>query len=281
MHKTVTLRPVLLAALSLTGLGASAREGDSGHRAQGPTNAFNVAVPAHPFDLVLARPEPNEVTLSVLAYEDMEGYVSYGWQPGAYTLETPRKLLKKGVPFEWVIGALQADSRYYYQFRARPLGAESYTNSPEYAFQTARSPGSGFTFTLTADVHLDEHTSAAVYQQSLANIRADQPDFHIDLGNLFMTDKHATRDEAARQYLAQRFYLGQIGAPLLLALVLGDRLEENFRLALTMSGGSYATFADQASLIVLVSAAGLLLAVQALAWAFGYRKSIADEAERA
>jgi putative tricarboxylic transport membrane protein len=70
-------------------------------------------------------------------------------------------------------------------------------------------------------------------------------------------------------------------APLLLALVLGDRLEENFRLALTMSGGSYATFADQASLIVLASALSLLGVLQALAWAFGYRKAIADEAERA
>jgi putative tricarboxylic transport membrane protein len=70
-------------------------------------------------------------------------------------------------------------------------------------------------------------------------------------------------------------------APLLLALVLGDRLEENFRLALTMSGGSYATFADSASVIVLASTLGLLLVVQALAWAFGYRKSFADEAESA
>jgi putative tricarboxylic transport membrane protein len=70
-------------------------------------------------------------------------------------------------------------------------------------------------------------------------------------------------------------------APLLLALVLGDRLEENFRLALTMSGGSYATFADSASVIVLMSTLGLLLVVQALAWAFGYRKSFADEAESA
>ena len=50
-------------------------------------------------------------------------------------------------------------------------------------------------------------------------------------------------------YLLRKF--GYEMAPLLLALVLGDRLEENFRLALTMSGGSYATFADQASLIVL------------------------------
>jgi putative tricarboxylic transport membrane protein len=70
-------------------------------------------------------------------------------------------------------------------------------------------------------------------------------------------------------------------APLLLALVLGDRLEENFRLALTMSGGSYATFFDSASVIVLTSTLGLLLVVQALAWALGYRKSFADEAESA
>jgi Calcineurin-like phosphoesterase len=75
---------------------------------------------------------------------------------------------------------------------------------------------------MTADAHLDEHTSAEVYQQTLANIRADAPDFHIDLGNLFMTDKHATRDEAWRQYLAQRYYLNQLGAPLFLALGVHD-----------------------------------------------------------
>ncbi len=80
-------------------------------------------------------------------------------------------------------------------------------------------------------------------------------------------------------YLFRKF--GYEMAPLLLALVLGDRLEENFRLALTMSGGSYATFADQAALIVLASAAGLLIIVQGVAWAFGYRKSFADQAERA
>ncbi len=80
-------------------------------------------------------------------------------------------------------------------------------------------------------------------------------------------------------YVMRKF--GYEMAPLLLAFVLGDRLEENLRLALTMSGGSYATFADNASLIVLTSVLGLLLGVQALAWVFGYRKSVADEAEGA
>jgi putative tricarboxylic transport membrane protein len=79
-------------------------------------------------------------------------------------------------------------------------------------------------------------------------------------------------------YLLRKF--GYEMAPLLLALVLGDRLEENFRLALTMSGGSYATFADQASLIVIAAVVGLLLLLQAFAWAFGYSKTVADQAER-
>jgi putative tricarboxylic transport membrane protein len=77
-------------------------------------------------------------------------------------------------------------------------------------------------------------------------------------------------------YVLRKF--GYEMAPLLLALVLGDRLEENFRLALTMSGGSYAVFADHVSVIVLTSTLSLLLAIQALAWTFGYRKSLADEA---
>jgi hypothetical protein len=47
-----------------------------------------------------------------------------------------------------------------------------------------------------------------------------------------------------------------------------------------MSGGSYATFADQASLIVIGTVAVLLLLLQGFAWTFGYSKTIADQAER-
>ncbi len=80
-------------------------------------------------------------------------------------------------------------------------------------------------------------------------------------------------------YVLRKF--GYEMAPMLLALVLGDRLEASFRLALTMSGGNYATFADHASVLVVTTALALLLGVQALAWLFGYRKTVADEAEAA
>ena len=80
-------------------------------------------------------------------------------------------------------------------------------------------------------------------------------------------------------YVLRKF--GYEMAPLLLALVLGDRLEDSFRLSLTMSGGSYATFFEKPALIVLGSALAILLIVQALAWTFGYSKRIADEVEGA
>ncbi|MEI7534953.1 MAG: fibronectin type III domain-containing protein [Verrucomicrobiae bacterium] len=228
MPKSLLSRLMIAGALTMIAFNVSAQatkpQNGRGHRGQGATNYFNIAVPAHSYDLILARPEKNSVTLSALAYQTMEGFVAYGMQPNACSNRTTVQQFKAGEPVEFVITPLQADTKYYYQFHSRLAGATQFTMSPEYSFQTARPPGSSFTFTMTADVHLDEHTSARVYEQSLTDIRADKPDFHIDLGNLFMTDKHATRDEAARQYLAQRFYLGQIGssAPLFLALGVHD-----------------------------------------------------------
>jgi hypothetical protein len=218
----------LLCALALSGFteaGNGAEPADS-HRphVRQPASSFNLVVPAHPYDLILARPEGSSVTLSVLAYQDGEGLVAYGPGAGAYTAQTAVQRLRSGVPVEVVLSPLHANTRYYYRFRWRPHGAARWTDSPEFTFHTARPPGNTFTFTLTADSHLDEHTSPEVYRRTLANIRADKPDFHLDLGNLFMTDKHATRDEAARQYLAQRYYLGKIGGsvPVFLALSTHD-----------------------------------------------------------
>jgi hypothetical protein len=199
-------------------------KGDYSRRSQSGASVFNVAVPPHDYDLILSRPEKTSVTLSALVYHDAQGFVTYGTQPNACTNQSSTREFKAGVPAAFALHALHADTKYHYQFHSRISGSTQFTASAEFSFHTARPPGSRFSFTMTADVHLDEHTRAGVYQQSLANIRAEQPDFHLDLGNLFMTDKHATREEAARQYLAQRFYLGQIGAsvPLLLALGVHD-----------------------------------------------------------
>ena len=122
-----------------------------------------------------------------------------------------------------VIGSLRPDTQYFYQLRTRG------TNTVEGAFHTQRSRGSPFTFTITADPHLDDRVSAEVYQSTLANALADAPDFHVDLGDTFMTEKHDNRENAAKQYLAQRFYFGQLCRSTPLFLVLGNHDGESPR----------------------------------------------------
>jgi len=188
-------------------------------KSRGPQGIFHTEVPAHPLDVILCRPEATSVTLSVLSNTDVKVSVAYGTGKNHLASHTETMEIKKGEPREIVLANLEPDSQYYYQLRdanGKPLlGLEEACT-----FHTARAPGSSFVFTMTADAHLDEHTSPDVYLRTLANIQADKPDFHIDLGNLFMTDKHPTRDDAANQYLAQRYYLGLIGrsTPILLAL---------------------------------------------------------------
>lgn len=135
----------LLCTLSMLGPGVSASAAQPaaqrGHRDRKPASSFNVAVPAHAYDLILARPESNSITLSILAYEDMEGFVAYGPQAGDYTVQMSMRQFKKGVPVELLIGGLRANNRYYYQFRWRAAGAEQFSNSPEYTFHTAQSAG--------------------------------------------------------------------------------------------------------------------------------------------
>ena len=191
------------------------------HRAPSGTNYFNVEVPAHDLDIILARPEDRSLAVSVQAHRVMAGSIVYGTQREAMTNQTARMDLPIGEPALFTLNKLSPNTQYYGEFR-EDNNCGSKNTVTAFQFHTARAPGRTFTFTMTADVHLDEHTSAHVYEQTLANIRADAPDFHIDLGNLFMTDKHATRDEAWRQYLAQRFHLGQLGCPLFLALGVHD-----------------------------------------------------------
>jgi predicted phosphodiesterase len=184
---------------------------------------FHTDVPAHPLDFVLGRPTGNSITLSVLAYQDMEGYVAYGTEAGRYSTETPKQLFKQGQPVEVLMTSLQPDTRYFYRFRSRPPGTDKFSEGEESSFHTARPPGKTFTFVVQADPHLDENVIPERYRQSMLNIRSDRPDFLVDLGDTFMTGKYRDdRQGAEKQYLAQRYYFGVVGQSSSVFLVLGN-----------------------------------------------------------
>ena len=182
---------------------------------------FKTDVPSHPFDVILGRPTDSSVTASILSYADREGFIDYGFQTGIPIGKTDFLTLKGAQPLEIKITGLKPDTRYYYRLHTR-TGNGEWQAEPEHSFHTQRLPGSSFTFTLQADSHLDYNTDPALYLRSISNALAVGPDFHIDLGDTFMTDKHRYRQDAAAQYVAQRYYFGQIAHSAPLFLVLGN-----------------------------------------------------------
>ncbi len=177
-------------------------------------------VPDHQWDIILGRPTDHSVTIRVLAYEELEGRIASGVQSKRYTTETPVVRLNKGEPVDFVIDSLAADSRCFYRFEFRRTASAPFEFSDEYTFHTQRAPESSFAFTVQSDSHLDENTSAAVYERTLANVLTDSPDFHLELGDTFMVDKYVRQEISLGQYLAQRYYFGRVchSAPLFFAL---------------------------------------------------------------
>lgn len=185
----------------------------------GPGGAVEPAVvPPYLFNVWLCRPGADSVTASVLAWEDMEGFIEYG--PGPRRTEVLQ--LKAGVPQAVILGGLQPDTAYAYRFAYRRAGAEA-VQDVQRRFHTQRRPGSGFTFVMQADSHLDLSTDVRVYHQTLANILADEPDFMIDLGDTTMVDKFGSfYTRAESQYKAQRYHLGRVAHSAPLFMVLGN-----------------------------------------------------------
>ncbi len=198
--------------------------------------AFKTEVPARSLDIVLARPTRNSIALSVACYEQQpqEGYVEFRRDDAAPISKTTIQPLPTGVPVLFTLDRLSPDTAYAYRVRYRRTAeggraAGEFVSTEYFAFRTARAPGkdSGFTFTIQADSHLDQGVEPKVYEQTLANmlppIAPAQPDFMIDLGDTFMTDKRGQEfKRALAQYHAQRYYFSRVGHSVPLFMVLGN-----------------------------------------------------------
>lgn len=146
----------------------------------------------------LGIPTDKSVTLNLETNKAVEVYVEYGSASGAYTGQTSTATYAAGTPFEIKLQSsnaaapFQAGRRYFYRVRYRAPGEAAFRARGERSFVTARPRGTPFTFTITADPHLDEVTSQALFTLAMKNIAADTPELHVDLGDIFMSDKMAT-----------------------------------------------------------------------------------------
>ena len=69
-------------------------------------------------------------------------------------------------------------------------------------------------------------------------------------------------------------------APLLLAIVLGDRMEVSLRRALTISNGDWWVLVQGAMSKIFLGAVVLLVVLQGAAWVFGFRRKMAEDAKK-
>jgi hypothetical protein len=95
---------------------------------------------------------------------------------------------------------------------------DDYEVRDEHTFHTQRPPGSTFTFTIASDSHAYYNSD---YHNAMSNIASENPDFHFDLGDTFMTDNDTSQSQVNTEYLAQRGgdYMDLVGhsAPIFLA----------------------------------------------------------------
>ncbi len=208
--------------------GGGREEGRRGLLAE--MTAFKTEVPARSIDVVLARPARRSIAVSVACHEDQphEGYIEFRRDDAAPIAKTPMQPLPTGKPVLFTLDGLSPDTAYVYRVRYRRAalgsGAPGEFVSTEYfTFHTPRASGGAFAFTIQADSHLDQGVEPKVYEQTLGNMLAAKPDFMIDLGDTFMTDKRGREYEAALpQYDAQRYYFSRVAHSVPLFMVLGN-----------------------------------------------------------
>lgn len=159
-------------------------------------NIANVVVACSPIgaalnaNIVLGSPTTDSITMKVFsATQNGSVSIAYGTASGNYSSTTPPASLVAGTPLTLNIAGLSTNTQYFYKVNYQSTSGLSQT--PEYKFRTARPPGDSFSFVIQADPHMDEATEEALYDKTLNNIGAASPDFLMDLGDTFMTEKRA------------------------------------------------------------------------------------------
>ena len=172
--------------------------------------------------VLLGKPTDKSITINTIATVGMEDYVEYGTVSGVYTQKSATLKSLTGEPIEIVLSNLSPNTRYYYKNYFKLSGDLIFKAGAEHSFVTQRTNGSSFTFTVEADPHLDEQSDPEIYRQTLRNILLDKPDFLIDLGDTFMSDKlpvkNYTEIEKRHVLLREYFDIAGANAPLFLAL---------------------------------------------------------------
>lgn len=158
---------------------------------------------------VLFRPTSNSVSINACSNIPIDVYYEYGIDSNNYTLQTPVQRSADSIPFSTVISGLNANTQYFYRMRYKEVSSVTYLSKPNRTFRTQRASGSSFNFVVQADPHLDTNSNPSAYTVALQNMLYQKPDFMIDLGDNFMSEKlpvYTAEDIKSRHLLLRNYY---------------------------------------------------------------------------
>lgn len=251
MKKQIALSLLLASCLSNTTMDTGTPDGsaDGG-------NPTGDGLPPLQASELLGRPTASSIAVSLVPAEAIDAYIEAGTAPGTYVMQTTAATHPAGTPFVITLDGLAADTAYSYRLRWRRPGDPAFSAGTAHSFHTPRPVGTSFRFTVQSDSHLDENSVLELYQRTLGNVLADAPDFHIDLGDTFMCEKHTkpfdavvmtAQDQATvnTRYLYERGNFGLFAHSVPLFLVNGNHEGEIGYLS-SGSGQDIATYATLA-----------------------------------
>jgi len=154
------------------------------------TLLLGYTIKAQTFNEILGRPTDSAITMSILFDQDVQVYWEIGTASTTYTTTTSIVGANANEPLEFDFTGLLPNTIYYYRTRYRLLTSSGvYNAGAEHSFVTRKPRGTIFNFAVEADPHLDTNTNPASYTLSLQNMLSAKPDFMIDLGDNFMSEK--------------------------------------------------------------------------------------------
>lgn len=156
-----------------------------------------------------AGPSTATITVKSLSTTNsVQAYIEYGYAKTGYGLSSSTVTLVKGATQNILLSGLKSNSTIFYRLRYASGTSKTFLSLAQASFMTAKEVANA-TFAVQADPHMDENSSADVYNGTLAQIVAATPAFLLDLGDIFMVDKLAQKTEVnirARFELMKGFY---------------------------------------------------------------------------
>jgi hypothetical protein len=184
---------------------------------------FGKAIAAVPVtSKVVGTTTSSSFSIAVTATSAVKAYVEYGYSKGVIAGKTSTYSISKGSSQNISISNLKANSLVYYKVKYAVGASKVYSSLTQMSIKTIPAQVfSSNTFAIQADPHMDENSSAAVYEGTLNQIVAATPAFLMDLGDIFMVDKLADKSEAnirSRFELMKGFYQKLGNLPLKICL---------------------------------------------------------------